>query len=404
MRSYYAAFFISGWLRRMVAYTAVLYGFEVLGGGQWSGLLYVALVAPYLLSVYAGSVIDASSERAVLRVTSSVVVFLLLLLAVATRSSFQAAPVHGAIVAGLILGVGATAAFAYPAFLSAIPGLQPPSGLGRATALVTVLSMLCYVCAPLVIGGLRKFLPWPGVFLGLAAIASLGSLLQRTIPFAARPKPLSSDSRGVSAADEPARSLFPLGSLGSPVLALLAVAALFSACAAGPLEVFAPLFGHEIGGGDPWRGGLFIAVGGLGLLAGAVVALRLVNRVAVGAWLCGCAAAGGALLIAMTYAPAGPAFALFFAAGIVGGIVNALCLSGIQARAPAALRGRVLGLFSLILGGTPALGGWAAGKLAHALGLVSAMRSTFGVVSVLFVLLFAAVPELRQRRAANCAE
>jgi hypothetical protein len=45
----------------------VLYGFEVLGGRMWSGLFYLCLVSPYLLSVYAGSVIDASSKRTVLQ-------------------------------------------------------------------------------------------------------------------------------------------------------------------------------------------------------------------------------------------------------------------------------------------------------------------------------------------------
>jgi MFS family permease len=186
--------------------------------------------------------------------------------------------------------------------------------------------------------------------------------------------------------------------------ALLVAITLFSIVAVGPLELFVPLYGVVLVPGQPFRSGLFMATGGLGLLVGALWALRLVHRPRVGAWLCGCAVTGGILLVAVTYAPTALAFALLFAAGITGGVFNSLCLAGIQVRAPALLRGRVLGLYTLVLGGSPAVGGFIAGKLLHHVDVPLAMRWIFGAATALFIALYLVLPALRTRASAAVAD
>jgi len=98
----------------------------------------------------------------------------------------------------------------------------------------------------------------------------------------------------------------------------------------------------------------------------------------------------------MTFVPLPAAFVCFFLGGFLGGVFNSLSVAGIQSHAPDALRGRVLGLFTLIIGAIPALGGLASGALIEASGTVFTMRVAFGVAVVAFALLYFVQPALRQ--------
>jgi len=61
----------------------------------------------------------------------------------------------------------------------------------------------------------------------------------------------------------------------------------------------------------------------------------------------------------------------------------------------------VLGLFSLIIGAIPALGGLASGALIEAAGTVTTMRVAFGAVVVAFALLYFLQPALRRETSPN---
>jgi len=106
--------------------------------------------------------------------------------------------------------------------------------------------------------------------------------------------------------------------------------------------------------------------------------------------------AGSGAVVLMTTAPRPIAFALVLAGGALGGVFSSLSLAGVQAAATNRLRGRVLGIFSLVLGAPPALGGAAAGALSDSLGTPVAMRIMFGVVAIAFLVVGATRPALRQ--------
>ena len=391
MVAYYLAFFAATCLRRTVAYVAVVYGFEVLGGGIWSGLFYLCLVSPYLLSVYAGSVIDASSKRTVLQFSSVVPVLILALLAGADQFNWLGpGALHGWMMAGLIGSYGIVSAFAYPAFLTVIPDLVDRTAVSRTTAMVTVLSMLCYVGGPLAAGFLRTRLGWSGVFGALAGWAVLAWLTLLFVPLPHRDEPPApTESEWVRL-----RALLAYCHQRAGLLTLVATSAMFAGLVVGPLEVLGPLFAHDPLGYAPLRASIFMATGGVGLLAGAIGALWLVGRGRVTCWLCGCAIGGAVLMILMTMAPAGVAFPLFFLGGFLGGVFNSLSIASAQEFSPDALRGRVLGLFTLILGATPALTGLITGLLISAFGTVITMRLLFAIVIVAFSLLFFTRPPL----------
>ena len=60
--------------------------------------------------------------------------------------------------------------------------------------------------------------------------------------------------------------------------------------------------------------------------------------------------------------------------GITGGMVISLLVSGIQAQAPVAMRGRVMSMYSITSQVVPALSGVGAGVLVNAVGVTSAIQ------------------------------
>jgi MFS family permease len=391
--AFYAAFFVSAWVRRIITYLAVVYGLEVLGGGEWSGLFYLCLVLPYSLSPYAGSVIDSSSNRAVLHVTSALGLVLFAVLAVATLPAwFGGGPAQGWIVAALIAAYGIVSAFNYPAFLAAVPEVFPAHRIVPATATINVLGMLCHACGPLAVGALRTAFDWPEIFAVVAALASVAWLLLVPVPLRA------AHERRSSAMSEWHRmaELWAHCRRDPLLMGLLIAVALFATLLIGPLEVLAPPFAQQVLGGTAMSAGIFLATGGAGLLVGAIGGFALLRRSHVGTWLCGCGVLGPALVLAMTWLPSVAAWPLFFTAGALGGVFSSLGIAGIQACAPDALRGRVLGLFTLLLGALPAVGGFIAGVLLGRLGLSTTLRLAFATVAVAFALLYCFTPALRR--------
>jgi hypothetical protein len=330
----------------------------------------------------------------VLHATSGLAVGLLALLAAAVLVGGE----HPApwLIALLIGAYGVIASIAFPAFLTVAPHVFGATRLGHASAITNVLSMFCHVCGPLTVALMRWHLPWWPVFAVFVVISAFGwaCLLAVPLPLA----PVASAS--VAPTAPLARGVWTLCREQRGLVAILLALAVFSILAAGPLEVLAPLFGQLAGGGSALYAGLFVAVGGVGLSVGAILALRVVGRRRVGAWLCGSGVLGTLLMVTMTYAPGGWRFVVFFFGGVLGGVFTSLCLAGIQARAPDADRGRILGLYSLILGGTPALGGYVSGRLVDLVGVVPATRLMFGVAAVGYLLLYLSHADLRDTASA----
>src|SRR6185436_14173532 len=129
---YTVAFFADALLRRALTYAVVLYGAGALGSGQWAGALYMALMLPYLVSWYAGVVIDAGAQRETLRAASAAIAMLTIALAAATAS-----------------------AFAYPAFFAALPRVAGANNVVTATVVLNALSLATYVLGPVTVGVLR---------------------------------------------------------------------------------------------------------------------------------------------------------------------------------------------------------------------------------------------------------
>lgn len=390
-RGYYAAFFADTLLRRVMTYAIVLYGAEVMGRGAWAGVLYVCLVAPYLLSIYAGSLIDTLPRVRVVRQSSLIA---LILMAAFTGLTYPAHP-QAWLIATVLFIYGIVSAFTYPAFFAGVADLAEPEHLSHSTIVMNVLTLASQIGGPIFVGVLRAFLSWPAFFVAATGLAALQLLALRNVPPG---RPTTARRSFAEVARSPWSDMAELrdytrahATLSTLVLAVT----LFATLAIGPIEVLVPLFAAKKLALSSTAAGMFMALGGIGLVIGALGALRVVGRVRTGAWLTASALVGGISVILMTVSPELVAYALYLTAGIAAGIFSSLSLAAIQEASTAELRGRVLGLFSLVLGAPPAIGGAVSGLLSDSIGSAAALRIFCGIGCGVFVLLYATRPALR---------
>jgi MFS family permease len=112
----------------------------------------------------------------------------------------------------------------------------------------------------------------------------------------------------------------------------------------------------------------------LSLIAGGITALALARHLRHGPVILGGVVVGGLVFASLSHI-ANPAFsaAALAGVGLAGGMVISLVVAGIQARAPEALRGRVMGMYAITSQVVPAASGVAAGALTSAVGVTQAI-------------------------------
>lgn len=397
IQRFYGAFFLAALMRRMLSYLVIVYGFQSLGGGGWSGLLYFCVFAPYLLlGLYAGVIVDRSSKRRSLTLALAAAEGIFLAIAAAAADDwFGWAHQRGALLCAGTFLYGLDYALIYPCFLAALPQFVKREEIGKATITINVLSTVALAYAPLLVGVLRTRLEWGALF-GTLAVGSAAAWL-----LAVRSGVAPGESTAGSVSDWESMQELLRFSRGQRRLAHVFVcAALFCLFMVGPLEVLLPNLLERGFGFAPFPAGLFIAIGGTGLVAGSALALAVVGRGRPEYWLSACAIVSSVLMVVSVHASRPVLGAILFLSGGFAGVFSSLVIAHVQSWAPDALRGRVMGLFALIMGGVPSLGGLGAGLVADRCGVGAAVEGAFGLAVVLFAVAAAAAPRLRSAAAA----
>jgi MFS family permease len=164
-----------------------------------------------------------------------------------------------------------------------------------------------------------------------------------------------------------------------------------------PYQVLLPVLSSEVLGGGPGLYGTLLACAGAGALAGALgLLLRkglrgLGRRVAVGATLLG----AGAVTLALSRSVALSAGALaVLGFGFITQMAGTMTL--LQGLAPAEMRGRVMGLFSMLFVGVTPFGSLAAGFAASRFGAPRTLAAGGAVVLAASAAFHLALPRLRR--------
>jgi predicted MFS family arabinose efflux permease len=159
--------------------------------------------------------------------------------------------------------------------------------------------------------------------------------------------------------------------------------------------VLIPVFVREVLGGGPHEQGMLVAAPGVGAIcSGLFLASRkdprgLFPRIAAAPAMIGLGLVG---LSFMDSLPA--ALGMLFATGFAAVLLMASCNTALQTLSAEGMRGRVLSLYATSFLGMAPLGSAAAGSLAHAVGVQTALRAG-GIGCVLIsVLVVAQLPRI----------
>jgi MFS family permease len=352
---------------------------------QMLGLVAFLGAAPvFLFAVWAGSIADRHPRRRVVLATQANAIVQASLLAALTLTGVVR-PWHVLVLATML---GMTYAFEIPArqaLLADLAGEHMSNAIALNSSIVNAARVVGPALAGIVVAEIGE--GWAFALNAVSFAGTYYALLVMRPP----PQPVATGSRR-------AHVLEGLAYAGRTahvraLLALLAVSSFF----AMPYQALLPAFAADVLHGDARLYGVLLACAGVGALAGAVgLLLRkglrgLDRRVALGASLLAAGLAGASL------ARSGPLAAAAFV--VVGfGFITQMAgtMTLLQGLAPAEMRGRVMGLFSMLFVGVTPFGALAAGLAAHRFGAPRTLLAGALVVLAASAVFHAAIPRLRR--------
>jgi len=358
----------------------------------------VALVPLVVFGLLGGAIADAMDRRRLMLISSVGAAVTSALLAV---QALLPGGGHLAVLWVLTAAVSAFAAVNQPARSAVIPALVGPDGVAAANSLAMTVRQAGVIVGPLLAG----LLIGVGDLTVLYTIDAIGFvaavLLLRGLP----PLPPTGVTR-------PLRLGAAVRSVGEgfgflrtqPVLLMTFVVDVIAMLFAWPQAVFPELSQTLYGGNANSLGWLFAGVSIGSLLMG--LTSGWVSRVdRQGAVVLGAIAVWGVAIIGFGLASTLWLAVLCLAVAGAGDMVSAVLRSAmLQTAAPDEMRGRMQGVFIVVVAGGPRLGDLRAGVLASAVGVSAAMWSGGIVIVAAMVLVAVAVPSFWLFRASRADE
>ena len=365
------AFFVSCLLAftagHMFNYTVILYLQEAVGSDLLSGIGFgLAFGSSIVFGWFAGVVCDRVPPHRVIHAAQALFLAGLACLWWAQSSASAEARV-GWVLGGAFLG-GLAWSFVGPARLTTLAQMARPEELRPATIIFNLQVLVGFGLAPLLIGLVRSRAGW-GAVIALAATGFvLASLLFANLRTQANATPSSN-----SVWADIGEGFRVVGA--DPLLKQLMLAAVLAYAMTGPLQILLPKLAREVLHLSELQRGAYLGLMALSLITGGITALVLARRVHHGLVIF-----AGIIATYLVFASLGQITSVALSAatlacvGIAGGMVISLVVSGIQAQAPMAIRGRVMSMYSITSQVVPALSGVAAGALVNAVGVTSAIQ------------------------------
>ena len=375
----------------MVNYTVILYLQEKVGSDWLSGVGFgLSFGSSIVFGWFAGVLCDRMAPARVIHAAQ--VLFLLCLAGLwwtdagATDQSRVAWILFSAFLGGLAWS------FVGPARLATLGQIAPVGQLKPATIIFNLQVLLGFGLAPVVIGVVRSHSGWPAVFatgMGLFAASSLLLLGTRT---------RGSDRPSLGVVQELGEGFAAVRA--NPLLRQLILAAILAYAMTGPMQILLPKLAREVLGLSELQRGGYLGLMALTLIAGGVSALLLGKHLHHGAAIFVGTITASLLFASLGYwGSAAVSATALGGMGLLGGMVISFVIAGIQGQAPEALRGRIMGMYSIISQVVPAASGVAAGALVRSTGTTSAIALAGVGLAALALLATLAMPQLRRLRA-----
>lgn len=373
----------------MVNYTVILYLQEKVGSDWLSGIGFgLSFGSSIVFGWFAGVLCDRIAPTRVIHAAQAL--FMLCLAGLWGTDAGAASPVAGTLLSAFLGGLAWS--FVGPARLATLGQIAAPDRLKPATIVFNLQVLLGFGLAPLVIGVVRSHYGWPAVFAtGIALFAASSVLLLGT-------QTHGSDRPSQGVVRELREGFTAVGA--NPLLAQLILAAILAYAMTGPMQILLPKLAREVLGLSELQRGAYLGLMALALILGGVSALLLGKHLRHGVAIFAGTIAASLLFASLAHWDRTSASAMALAGmGLLGGMVISFVIAGIQGQAPEALRGRIMGIYSVISQVVPAASGVAAGALVRATGTTSAIAAAGVGLAAMALLAALAMPHLRRLRA-----
>lgn len=371
----------------LVNYSVILYLQESIGSDLLSGIGFgLSFGSSIVFGWFAGVLCDRISPTRVIQ--GAQVLFMLCLAGLWWADSGANAQTRVAWVLGSAFLGGLGWSFTGPARLSTLGQIAPPEALKPATIVFNLQVLIGFGLAPLLLGLVRSQSGWSCVFAtGLALFATSSLLLVGT-------RTHGTQRRGTSVWADVQEGFACVRA--NPLLAQLMVAAVIAYAMTGPMQIILPKLAREVLGLSESQRGFYLGWMALSLIAGGVSALLLGKHLHHGVTIFGGIVVASLLFASLSaWTGALVSAAVLGSVGLLGGLVISLVVAGIQGQAPAAARGRVMGIYSIISQVVPALSGVAAATLVRGLGVTQSLLLCGGGLALVALLAAQRMAQLR---------
>ena len=386
------AFFVSCLLAftagHMFNYTVILYLQEAVGSDLLSGIGFgLAFGSSIVFGWFAGVVCDRVPPHRVIHAAQALFLAGLACLWWAQSGASEQNRVAW-VLGGAFLG-GLAWSFVGPARLTTLAQMARPDELRPATIIFNLQVLVGFGLAPLLIGVVRSRAGWGAVIALAAAGFVLASLLIANLRTQANATP--SGNSVWADIDEGFRVVG-----ADPLLKQLMLAAVLAYAMTGPLQILLPKLAREVLHLSELERGAYLGLMALSLITGGISALVLARRVHHGLVVF-----AGIIATYLVFASLSQITSVALSAttlacvGITGGMVISLVVSGIQAHAPVAMRGRIMSMYSITSQVVPALSGVAAGALVNGVGVTAAIAISGLTLAGIVALSALRMPRLR---------
>ena len=353
------------------------------------GLIAISFALPMLfLPLVGGAIADRVPRLRLLRIAQWTYISLSATLTVLTLSGL----VNLWMLMGYAFLTGTILAFDSPTRQALLPELVDRSRMTAAVSLNASVFTGAALVGPALAGLLIPIVGAGGVFAvnTVSYVAVLWALSQiRDVPERShRAREPESVRRTINSGITYVRA--------TPVIATLLLLSLLTGLFGRSYGPLLAVFARDVFDVGPIAFGFLVAAPGLGTLGGA---LWLGSRGEIGAkgrWLLIATLGLSVVLSAVAVAPSYRyALPLLLVAGLCSTVASALVATLLQLNAPHAMRGRVMGYYTLTLIGIPALGTLLLGIVATGVGVRAAVGGTAVVLALVTVLVFLMYPRLR---------
>ncbi len=363
--------------------------YQLTGSPVYLGLVgFAAGVPTWLFTLFGGVVADRISRRNLMVITQSAMLILAFILA-ALAFTNVVQPWHILILAFLL---GVANAFDAPARASFVLELVPREDMTNAIALNSTMFNIATVVGPSVAGlTYAAFGPaWCFTLNGISFIAVIVALLLMHIKVVVHPV------RRSGAMKEIVEGLQYVYS-NRIVLSLIATVGLVSMFGFGLMNLL-PAWATDVLHGNEVTNGLLVSARGFGALISALMlASMTAHKIRGKLWMVGYMILPVSLFFFawIRWLPLSLALLVVIGWGMMMLTNNSNAL--IQSDVPDNLRGRVMGVYAMVLNGFIPIGALVSGGVAQKLGSPAAALISAGVLLVFVVITWIFLPEIRRQ-------